>query len=75
MANHGRPDIMLAISYLATRVKAPTQSDHNKLVRVLKYLKGSRERTMVFKGSGEKIECYVDAAFAIHSDGKSPVLC
>ena len=71
LANHGRPDIMLAISYLATRVKAPTQSDHNKLVRVLKYLKGSREKTMVFKGSGEKIECYVDAAFAIHSDGKS----
>lgn len=71
LANHTRPDIMLAVAYLSTRVSNPTIGDQNKLERVLKYLSGTRERVMAIRGMGDKIECYIDAAFAIHVDGKS----
>ena len=71
IANRTRPDIMLAISYLTTRVRNPTQDDFVKLNRVLKYLNGSRDHVMYFRGAEDMIECYVDAAFAQHQDGKS----
>ena len=35
-----RPDILLAVSYLTTRVTGPNVSDFNKLQRVLKHLNG-----------------------------------
>ncbi len=39
VAKRGRPDILLAISFLTTRVKAPDDDDWKKLIRVLSYLK------------------------------------
>lgn len=43
IAKRGRPDILLAASFLTTRVKAPTGDDWKKLVRVLAYLNGALE--------------------------------
>jgi hypothetical protein len=41
MAKHGRPDILLAISFLKTRVKSPDDDDGEKLICVLGYLKAT----------------------------------
>ena len=38
-----RPDILLAVSFLTTRVQSPDSDDLNKLNRVIKYLNGSSE--------------------------------
>jgi hypothetical protein len=37
LAKRGRPDILLAVSFLTTRVKKPDDDDWKKLVRVLGY--------------------------------------
>jgi hypothetical protein len=49
-----------------------TEEDRSKLCRVLGYLKGTRERTLVLHALGEnEILAYVDAAYAIHDDSQS----
>ena len=46
-ANREKRDIQMAVSFLTTRVKAPDQDDWGKLVRVLKYLNGTRYMKLI----------------------------
>jgi hypothetical protein len=41
LAKRTRPDILLPVSFLATRVKAPDVDDKAKLDRVFKYINGT----------------------------------
>jgi len=71
IAKRGRPDTLRAVSFLTTRVAAPTEEDWTKLMRVFKYLNGTRELVLTLCGSeGMVIAAYIDAAFAVHNDGK-----
>lgn len=71
LANRTRPDIMLAIAYLATRVNFATIDDRRKLDRVMKYLNSTSEKALTLRGEGDKLETFIDAAFALHDDAKS----
>jgi hypothetical protein len=67
-----RPDIQQTIVGLCTRVKEPNEADWNKLVRLMKYLNGTRDLRLTL--SADKLNCikwYVDASFAVHPDFKS----
>jgi hypothetical protein len=67
-----RPDIHSAIAFLCTRVKKPTEADWQKLIRLLKYLNGSRDDKLHLRvDSVNVINWYVDASFAVHPDFKS----
>jgi hypothetical protein len=67
-----RPDIAVTVSFLTTRVSCSTQQDWGKLMRMLKYLQQNPIRGILLPTKGEiSIETYIDAAFCIHSDGKS----
>jgi hypothetical protein len=71
LAKRTRVDILLAVAYLCTRVKAPTRDDQVKLARVLKYLRGTLEQVLVFHPDISKyMEGYIDASFGCHLDGK-----
>ena len=57
---------------LCTRVKGPNESDWEKLVRLMKYLNGTKDKILTL--SVDNLRCikwYVDAAFAVHTDYKS----
>jgi hypothetical protein len=71
-AKRARPDIQVAIAYLCTRVKSPTDSDYIKLTRVIQYLRGTIFIPLVlgWDGSG-KLLWSVDASFAVHKDMRS----
>jgi hypothetical protein len=72
LAKRARPDIMAVVSFLCTRVKAPTLEDVEKLEYLLGYLRRTRKFVMVLRSNQPlKIEAYVDASFATHMDGKS----
>ena len=43
LAPRGRPDLMTAVSFLCTRVQQPSVEDWEKLSRVLRYLKSTKE--------------------------------
>jgi hypothetical protein len=71
-----RPDILLPVQFLCTRVKAPTVDDQRKLERVLGFLQLTKAWSRVFDNSRfNKVKTYIDASFAIHVDGKSQSGC
>ena len=54
------------------RVKDPNKSDWNKLVRLMKFLNGMKDKKLRLSMVNIKcIKWYVDAAFAVHVDYKS----
>jgi hypothetical protein len=72
LSKRARPDIQPTIAVLCTRVKAPNETDWSKLIRMMKYLNGTRD--MVLTLSVENMKCVkwmVDASFAVHPDFKS----
>jgi len=56
---------------LATRVREPNESDWNKMVRLLKYLNGTRQKCLTLRVDKLNIlNWYVDVSFAVHPDFK-----
>ena len=71
-----RPDLLLTICFLATRVRDPTEQDLGKLNRLLMYLNGTKH--LMLKISADNIiniSAYVDASYGTHSDYKSHSGC
>ena len=67
-----RPDIRLTVAFLCTRVREPTTYDWMKLVRMMNFLKRTREDSLVLESDGtRKVEWSVDASFGVHSDMRS----
>jgi hypothetical protein len=72
LGKRARPDILLAISFLARRVQAPTSEDADKLARVVRYLRHTRHLGMVLEpDSVLQAYAWIDASFAVHEDMKS----
>jgi len=72
LAKRVRPDILLAVSFLTTRVMSPTSDDLSKLRRVLSYLNGCPELGIVLQAdSPTRVQAYVDASYGTHVDAKS----
>jgi hypothetical protein len=72
LCKRGRPDIQTAIAFLCTRVQQPTRHDQNKLARVIKYLRGTKD--LVLRLSAENlniIKWWVDASYGVHHDMRS----
>jgi hypothetical protein len=68
-----RPDIQLATLFLCTRVSEPCESDRAKLHRILGYLKLTRKKKRIIRCDKKMLKrllVFIDAAFAIHYDGK-----
>ena len=72
LAKRARPDILLATSYLTTRVTRATEGDLEKLSRCLEYLNGSKDITLRLDGRDyDNVTVYVDASYGTHADRKS----
>jgi hypothetical protein len=72
ICKRGRSDVQPAISFLASRVTQPNQSDWNKLIRVLTFLKTTKEEVLTLEADDTQIlTWYIDAAFAVHHDMRS----
>jgi hypothetical protein len=72
LSKRARPDIIATVSFLCTRVKEPTTQDRQKLFHLLGYLQRTKERVLKLRPRGIfRLEAYIDASFALHTDGKS----
>jgi hypothetical protein len=66
-----RPDIMLAVSFLTTRVQEPDEDDLKKLKKVLMYLNGTKDLGIKLSPHGALIpKAFVDSSHAVHSNFK-----
>ena len=72
LAKRAIPDIHVTIAVLSTRVVDPNESDWVKLVRLMKYLNGRKNKflTLSIEELGV-IKWHVDASFAVHTDFRS----
>jgi hypothetical protein len=71
IAKRSRPDLLLAVSFLTTRVQKSTVQDQHKLDRLLRYLNGTRHLSLHLSSNSLTVVLYADAAFGIHHDCKS----
>jgi hypothetical protein len=70
------PEILVAISYLTTRVNIVDRDDMIKLTRVHKYINSVRNRGIrLHIGDVITVRAHVDAAYGVHADGKSHTGC
>ena len=74
LATRVRPDILLAVTFLCSRVACATKVDQVKLKRIISYLKGTSDLGKRLGGgpNGETtLQSFSDASFAVHPDMKS----
>ncbi len=65
-----RPELLLAISFLSSRVANPTKSDDDKVTRILQYLNGTKEGGLYFKPHHLESSVFIDASYAVTYDAK-----
>eukprot|EP00980_Cylindrotheca_fusiformis_P000551 scaffold138_cov71-Cylindrotheca_fusiformis.AAC.1 len=65
-------DIHQVISVLCSRVRDPDEKEWMKLVRLIRYLNGTRRKHLTLSIDDLRIvKWYVDASFAVHPDFRS----
>jgi hypothetical protein len=71
VAKQGRLDILLAISFLTTRVQAPDEDDWKKLLRVLNYLNSTLDYILTLRCHNlNNLQWFIDGSYATHHDMK-----
>lgn len=75
LARMTRVDILLPVTYLATKSSSPTVAHYKKTLRILKYIKQTSNHGLVFRGNGDssmipEVKVYADASHLTHNDGK-----
>ena len=76
LAKRVRPELLVAISFLARRVQHPDVDDWDKMIRLIRYIRGSKDLGIRLCGSTQlAVTAYIDASFGVHSDLKSHTGC
>ena len=71
LCKHAWPDILTGVDFLKTRVGEPDEDDDKKLLRILKYLRGTRDIVLTLESDGTgTVNWWVDGEFAVHNDTK-----
>ena len=72
LAKRVRPELLVALSFLVTRVQTPTVDDERKLARVLAYLNAEPNLGITLTANnGFNVVAHVDASYGVHPDAAS----
>ncbi len=67
-----RPELLLAISFLCTRVQEPDEDDWKKLGRCLRFLRDTKDDKLTLEADGNNvISWWIDASYAVHPNMRS----
>lgn len=77
LAKRVRPECLVAVSFLTTRVHECDHDDLEKLKRLLGYIQATRDRGICIEiGKVLRVRCFIDASYGVHtSSGKSHTGC
>ena len=77
LSSNSRPDIAFAVHQCARFSFCPKRSHEEAVKRIVRYLKGTKDKGLFFTPSGKfEVDCYVDADFAglwRYEDDQNPV--
>jgi hypothetical protein len=70
LARFTRPDIMVPVSYLASRSAKPTVYYYSEAIRIIKYLSGTHNVGLVFTYNigNVHVKVYADASHKLHEN-------
>ena len=69
LVKRARPDALLAITFLTTRVQSPDVDDWKKLKHLIEYFRATVNLPLILGADGTGIlNWYVDASFAVHAN-------
>jgi hypothetical protein len=72
LAQRARPDILLTVAFLTTRVSSPDMDDLGTLKRVMRYLRDTKDLALTLDTSDYGvIRWWVDPSFAVHPNMRS----
>ncbi|XP_058810842.1 uncharacterized protein LOC131675743 [Phymastichus coffea] len=71
LANVIRPDIALAVNLLARKQSNPTIEDWIDVKRIMRYLRGSSDLGLIYRGVTENLEVFTDTSFRDNADSSS----
>ena len=72
LGKRARPDVLVGISYLSTRVLNSNEEDWKKSTRLLSYLNNTSNMILCLEADDEQqLMWYVDTSFGTHNDLKS----
>jgi len=72
MVKRGRSDVLPGVAFLSSRVREPNLGDWAKLVRLLGFLKKTREDVLTLEADDtQSLYWMIDASFGVHSEFKS----
>ena len=66
-----RPDIHMSVAFLKTRLICSDKDDWNKILRMMRYLRGTKELPLILSADSTKIvKWWVDGSYGIHPDDR-----
>ena len=72
IGKRARTDLQTAISFLSTRVREPDTDNYKELIRLMKYLKSTKDIPLTLEANNSGcIRWWVDSSFAVHPYMKS----
>ena len=72
LEKRARPDLLLAISFLCTRVQQPDEDDWKKLGRCLRFLRDTKDDKLTLEADGSNvISWWIDVSYAVHPNMRS----
>jgi hypothetical protein len=71
IARLSRPDILLPVTFLATRSHIANTTDMSAAKKVLRYLRDTRDEGLILKCDSLQLNMHCDASYGVHTDGKS----
>lgn len=67
LARLTRPDILMGVTYLASRTHCATQNDVEHLMRIIRYLEGTKDVGIHINCESLQLYCSCDASYAVHT--------
>ena len=62
----------MSVAFLTTRVMCPDEDDWNKLLRMMRYLRGTKELPLILSANSTNIvKWWVDRSYGIHLDARN----
>jgi hypothetical protein len=72
LCKRARPDLQTAVAFLCTRVKACDEDDYKKLIRMIQFIRATKDDYLTLSANSlHNVRWWVDASYAVHPDMRS----
>ncbi len=72
LCKRARPDLQTVVAFLCTRVQSCDEDDFKKLIRMLQFLRATKDDYLTLSATSlHNVRWWVDASYAVHPDMNS----